>query len=178
MQRIVFTFVGNDKPGLVQRLSEHVSAHGGNWLESRLARMAGKFAGIVCVNLPASEADTLRSAFQQLADDGLSITLEYSDAGPAIDKQHGLIAVLGNDRPGIIHEVASALATRHINIEELSSKVESAPMAGIPLFSAQIYVALPAALDLTELHQQLDDIANQLDLDINLELNVHREKYA
>ena len=175
MQQIVFTFVGNDKPGLVQRLSEQVSAHGGNWLESRLARMAGKFAGIVCINVPASNAVVLQTTLQQLTDDGLSVTLEYSEARSARGDQHGLIAVLGNDRPGIVHEVASALANRQINIEELSSKVESAPMAGIPLFSAPIRVALPASLDLGELQEQLDDIANQLDLDISLELNANRE---
>ena len=171
MQQIVFTFVGNDKPGLVQRLSELVSAHGGNWLESRLARMAGKFAGIVGAEVPNGNAPALQSALEQLAADGLSVTLEYSENNASSAAQAGLITVLGNDRPGIVHEIASALARRQINIEELSSKVESAPMAGIPLFSAQIHVALPARLDLLELQAQLDETANQLDLDISFELN-------
>jgi glycine cleavage system regulatory protein len=176
MQHIVFTFVGNDRPGLVQCLSERISEHGGNWLASRLARLAGKFAGIVSVSVAEGNVAALNAALEQLADDGLAVIVERSDAQSKETGRLCLIIVLGNDRPGIVHEVASALAARQINIEELASKVESAPMAGIPLFSAHIDVAIPAALDLTELQDQLDDIAEQLDLEISLDISLDQKK--
>ena len=48
---MVFTFVGADKPGLVEKLAQTVGQHGGNWLESRMSELAGQFAGIVQVEV-------------------------------------------------------------------------------------------------------------------------------
>ena len=47
MTDLVLTLIGPDRPGLVEAVAEVVAAHGGNWLESRMARLAGKFAGIL-----------------------------------------------------------------------------------------------------------------------------------
>ena len=49
---LVITVISADKPGLVESLAQTISRHGGNWLESRMARMAGQFAGIVRVDVP------------------------------------------------------------------------------------------------------------------------------
>ena len=46
---LVLTYVGDDRPGLVSAVSEKIAAFGGTWLESRSARLAGKFAGILRV---------------------------------------------------------------------------------------------------------------------------------
>ena len=48
---LVLTFVGDDRPGLVNAISQAVAAHAGTWLESRSVRLAGKFAGVVLVRM-------------------------------------------------------------------------------------------------------------------------------
>ena len=171
MQQLVFTFVGDDKAGLVEHISELVSAHGGNWLESRLSQMAGKFAGIVSVGIAEKDAETLLEALASLADTGLSVIAERCNDNWAQAQHSGLLTVLGNDRPGIVHEISAALAAMDINIQELSSEVQSAPMAGMPLFSAKIAFELPQHIELSVLQDKLDDRANHLDVDISLELN-------
>lgn len=40
MDHLVLTVIAQDQPGLVERLAGCVAKHGGNWLESRMARMA------------------------------------------------------------------------------------------------------------------------------------------
>ncbi len=171
MQNIVFTFVGDDKAGLVEHISELVSAHGGNWLESRLSQMAGKFAGIVSVSIAEKDAETLLEALASLADTGLSVVAERCSNNSAAAQRSGMLKVLGNDRPGIVHEISAALAAMDINIQELSSEVQSAPMAGIPLFAAQIAIELPRHVELSALQENLEERANHLDVDISLELN-------
>ena len=52
MVPLVLTFVGDDRPGLVNAVSEKIAACGATWLESRSARLAGKFAGILLVSVP------------------------------------------------------------------------------------------------------------------------------
>ena len=62
----VLTIIGPDKPGLVERLSDTVTEHGGNWLESRMAHLGGQFAGILRVSVPESQANDLRAALERL----------------------------------------------------------------------------------------------------------------
>ncbi len=56
---LVVTVIGNDRPGIVERLSEVVLGAGANWEESRMARLAGKFAGILRISVKAANADAL-----------------------------------------------------------------------------------------------------------------------
>jgi glycine cleavage system regulatory protein len=42
---LVVTVMGTDRPGLVEALSKALAAHHGNWWESRIAGLGGRFAG-------------------------------------------------------------------------------------------------------------------------------------
>ena len=172
MQNIVFTFVGDDRAGLVERISEKVAEHQGNWLESRLAQMAGKFAGIVSVAIGDNHVEALLQDLASLADSGLTVVAERSDS-TAVTSGSGAatLKILGNDRPGIVHEISASLAALKINIQELSSEVQSAPMAGIPLFAATIDIDLPAGSKLTQLQEHIEEVAEHLDVDIHLDIN-------
>ena len=167
---IVFTFIGNDKPGLVEKLSNTVSAQGGNWLESRMSQLAGYFAGIARVQISDAKADQLRAALNALSGDDLSISLETRSASASASEYKTLkLSLLGNDRPGIIKELSSALTALHINVCEMNTNVTSAPMSAEALFSASAVIEVPLALNLGELSDKLDTVANQLDVDISLE---------
>ena len=56
---LVLTVIADDKPGIVEQLSATIARNGGNWLESRMAHMAGKFAGILRVAIPAEQSNSL-----------------------------------------------------------------------------------------------------------------------
>jgi glycine cleavage system regulatory protein len=178
MQNIVFTFVGDDKAGLVERIAQIVARHEGNWLESRLSQMAGKFAGIVSVAIAEKQADALLEALASLADTGLSVVAERSHTGGNTATHSAELQILGNDRPGIVHEISAALAAMQINIVELSSEVQSAPMAGIPLFVASITIDRPPEEELARLRDKLEQAANRLDIDISLQLSPGSETTA
>ena len=62
---LILTVIGDDRPGLVGELAAVISAHQGNWLESSMAQLAGKFAGIVEVGVDATHADALRLALHR-----------------------------------------------------------------------------------------------------------------
>ncbi len=172
MQKIVFTFVGDDKAGLVERISEKVAEHRGNWLESRLAQMAGKFAGIVSVAIDDNNVEPLLHDLASLADAGLTVVAERSISEiSASGRGVARLTILGNDRPGIVHDISASLATLDINIQELTSEVQSAPMAGIPLFAATIDIDLPAEPKRARLQELIEEAAEHLDIDIHLELN-------
>jgi len=75
-QILVLTVIGDDRPGLVEQLSTAISTHQGNWLESSMSRLAGKFAGILKVSVPAEQAPALQQALAGLS--LLKVTVESS----------------------------------------------------------------------------------------------------
>lgn len=167
---LVFTFVGADRPGLVDRLSSTVAAHGGNWLESRMSELAGQFAGIVKVAVAADQAAALRTALEALSGPALAVVVtSAAGAAAAQDLPELRLSIVGNDRPGIMREVAHALAERAINVRQMDTHVTSAAMSGQPLFDATARIQLPPQLNLDELRTQLDRIADALTVDIQLE---------
>jgi glycine cleavage system regulatory protein len=167
---LVFTFVGTDQPGLVEALSATVAAHGGNWLESRMSELAGQFAGIVKVDVPPGQAEGLRAALLALSAQQLSVLVAAGPGGAAAVALKTLrLSILGPDRHGIVREVAHALAARQISVVDMNTSVTSAPMSGEPLFEAVARIQVPQVLDLAELKDQLDKIADALTLDIDLQ---------
>ena len=44
MESLVVTVIGKDRPGLVELVSAVVEEYGGDWVESRMSRLAGEFA--------------------------------------------------------------------------------------------------------------------------------------
>lgn len=167
---LVFTFIGADKPGLVEKLAGVVNRCGGNWLESRMSELAGQFAGIVQVEIGAEQLPQLRAALLALTDEGLTIAVGGGAQGAVAEHHRRLrLSIIGGDRPGIVREVAGALASRQINVREMDTSVTSAPMTAEPLFEAVAEILVPKTLDLAELNERLDAIADALSVDIDLE---------
>ena len=74
---LVLTVIGDDKPGLVEMLADTVARHSGNWLESNMSHLAGKFAGILRVSVADAHADAL---IQLVGNDRPGIIKEISRA--------------------------------------------------------------------------------------------------
>jgi glycine cleavage system regulatory protein len=164
------TVIGRDRPGIVETLASAIAAHEGNWLESRMCRLGGEFAGILRVDLPAERHDELRLALQQLASCGLTVIAREDSPAPA---EGGLrlvsLEVVGHDRPGIVREISRVLAGRHVNVEELETECGSAPMSGEMLFKAKARLGLPADCDPAQLRVALEKIAGDLLVDVSFE---------
>jgi glycine cleavage system regulatory protein len=202
MAALILTVIGPDRPGLVRALSEAVAARGGSWLESRMARLAGQFAGIVLVDAPESLREDLRA----LEGQGLRITVQGAGAGPAVAGPGGpgpggpgpggpgpggagpggpgpdgagpdgaaesrleprlALEVVGNDRPGIVRDIARILAESGVNIEELTTGVASGSFSGEALFRVTAVVRAPNGLAMDTARAGLERLGNELMVDI------------
>jgi glycine cleavage system regulatory protein len=163
---LVMTIISPDRTGLVESVARVVAGHGGNWLESRMCRLGGEFAGILRVELPAENKSALLAALQQLQAGGLQIILRES-AAPVTAGRQTRLEVVGADRPGIVHEITSALARAGVNVEEFSSEIASAPMSGEPLFKAEARLRLPEGCNCSALKADLEKIAADLLVDVS-----------
>jgi glycine cleavage system regulatory protein len=165
---LVMTIIGKDRTGLVESVASLVAEHGGNWLESRMCRLGGEFAGILRIHVPAEKQAALMAALNGLQKQGLSVVVSAGEAGPVPGHGHFTeLEIVGHDRPGIIREIARALASQKVNVEELSSELVSAPMSGETLFKAQARLQLPEDCDMAALRKELETIAADLMVDIS-----------
>ena len=163
MASLILTVIGPDRPGLVRALSSAVAARGGSWLESRMARLAGQFAGIVLVDAPAALVDDLHA----LEREGLRIVAQEVGAptGPVAGQRLAL-EVVGNDRPGIVRDVTQVLAECGVNIEELTTDVTSGSFSGGALFKVQAVLRAPGDAAIEASRAGLEKLGNELMVDI------------
>jgi glycine cleavage system regulatory protein len=162
------TIIGPDRTGLVESVARVVAGHGGNWLESRMCRLGGEFAGILRIEIPAEKKSALLDALQKLQAGGLQIVVRGGPAtSTAASGQQTRLEIIGADRPGIVHEITAALARAGVNVEEFSSEITSAPMSGENLFKANARLQLPEHCDLAALKKDLEKIAADLLVDVS-----------
>jgi glycine cleavage system regulatory protein len=163
---LVMTLIGPDRTGLVESVARAVAGHGGNWLESRMCRLGGEFAGILRVELPVDKKSPLLAALQMIPE--LNVTVRADNTTPSSAKgRQTKLEIVGHDRPGIVREITSALTRAGINVEEFSSEVASAPMSGETLFKATARLLLPDPCDLAALKRDLEKIAADLLVDVS-----------
>ncbi|WP_320822143.1 glycine cleavage system protein R [Reinekea sp.] len=162
---LILTVMADDRPGIAERLAREIEQQQGNWLESRMATMAGKFAGIVRIELPEHNFDAAQLALQGLASEGLAIQMERGHKSTTVATEHRL-EVVGNDRPGIVREVTNALANLAINVIDLHTEIEPASMSGGTLFRANIEFTLTESQSMTGVVKALEALSPDLMVDL------------
>ena len=167
MKPIIFTLVGQDKPGLISDLAKTVYAMGGNWLGSNFSHMAGHFAGFVQIDLPLEKHQALIDKLSEHPD--LKIHLLPGITDHPIEQQSVQIDIMGNDKTGIVQELTQILSQFNLNIIKFDSCLESAPNWGGALFKAKATIIVAADFDLETLQESLESVANDLMVDIEIQ---------
>nr|WP_276583431.1 ACT domain-containing protein [Pseudomonas sp. RIT-PI-S] len=165
---MVLTVLAHDKAGQVERIANCVAEHHGNWLESRMARMAGQFAGILRVEVPAAHRPALVRALERLGEQGIRVLVEQSTVPQGEAWKLVTLTLTANDRPGIVRDLSRLLAGKGVNVERLSTDVSPAPMFSELLFRAEAQLAVPEALSLEALQETLESMADELMVDLEL----------
>lgn len=169
---LVVTITCPDGPGIVQRVTDVVVAHGGNWEESRLARLGGDFAGIVMVSVPPERVDDLTTALVSLSNDEITVTVKGTSPGTPVARREGhtlcLLRLEGADHEGIVHDVSAYLAKQGVNVESMETELVAAPMSASPLFHLEAQLDVPPSITVDKLRDNLKLIGDQLGVDIEV----------
>ncbi len=173
MRALVLTVIGKDQPGLVEALSDVIARHEGSWDESRMARLAGHFAGVVQIHISEDKAEALIASLPTLVDRGLSVNVVDSDWSLAV-VDHGQplrLELVGQDRPGIVLEISRTLVGLGVSVQELKTVVESAPMSGEKLFRGEAELVPPVNVGFEEIRTALEKLADDMVIEITLKTN-------
>lgn len=168
-QPIVLTIIAQDKPGIVQRVSGVIRAHGGAWHESSMSHLAGQFAGILLGQVPEENIDACLAELAALDSEGLSVVAQRGDSEVDAGGRAYHLELVGHDRPGIMADITAVLAAHQVNVLGLETLVESASMAGGDLFRAYASLRLPEGIEASEVEAALEALADDLMVDINFE---------
>jgi len=160
--RIVLTFTGADQPGIVHELAQVVKTVGGNWQDSRLARLAGRFAGILDVVIPDSAREALEEGLVPIQRAGVRILID--EGSSAVPEAHREIRLecTAMDRPGIVHALTQVMLARQVNILEMDTQAIETPLSGGYLFRASAMLAVPEDADTSALLADIEAIASDL----------------
>ena len=168
MKQLVLTIIGKDRPGLVEEISSTILSHHGNWLMSNLSHLAGQFAGIIQVEVAEEYLQEIQSSLHELPD--LEVIIESGDhSQQKAEPETFNLVITGNDRPGIVQELASVIRHKGANIIHLNSRQQSAPNWGVPIFSAFATVVLPAGVNKEYVIEALEASTSDLIVDIESE---------
>ncbi len=165
---LVMTIIGKDRTGLVESLARLIADNGGNWLDSRMCRLGGEFAGILRIQVPEDGEQTLVQALQALHAEGLTVIVRQDETAPFAGRtKTASLSLVGHDQPGIIYQISATLAHQNVNVEELETECSSAPMSGETMFKASARLQIPDSCHITELRKELEAIGSELMVDIS-----------
>ena len=171
MPQLIITAVGPDRPGLVGELTGLLFSAKANLADSRMVDLRGQFALVALVEGTDEVLKAVRGSLPDAAARlGLTVTFA-SDGGPA-RQQAGIpfrLKTYSMDQPGIVHRVSDLLRRHQINIEELETRLESAPFMGSPIFTLELLMQVPQNARVNQLRKDIEALCDQLNCDFDLE---------
>lgn len=166
--KMILSAIGSDRPGLTQALADAVFDAGGNWLESHLSRLGGKYVGAVLVEIEANRRTALEEAVQAVDAQGLHVSVLAADDQAAPAGETLRVELVGQDRPGIVREVTRVLAVLGVNIEDFTTSTEHGSWSGEPLFRAAARLTLPEGLAAVAVQDALEAISGEIMVDFTI----------
>jgi glycine cleavage system transcriptional repressor len=169
-EHLLFSLIGTDRTGLVDKITETIAKSKGNVEGSRMAVLGGEFAMLLLVSIPSSQRAALEADVQKVAA-SLELTLHIKTTTPRKTNQGTvplLVKVRGMDNEGLVHQVTKYLAGFGSSVDTLDSEVEFAPHSGTSLFSMDLTIHAPASVSLASLRKGLQEVGDRLNVDIDL----------
>lgn len=171
--QLLVTATGEDRPGIVARLTEVFVKHGANLEESRMALLGGEFAAIILVSLPEEKIAGLNHELAALRNESIVVSTKSTQPLPP-DKLKGYIpcelTVSGADHEGIVHKISAYLRDHSINIQSMDSDVVHAPVTGTPLFCMRATVQLPPSVPVSSLRKSLAEIGDAESVEVDVRM--------
>jgi glycine cleavage system regulatory protein len=116
----VVTVIGPDRPGIVSKLSAQAQRFGANWAGSRMASLAGQFAGLVHFEVPAENAEALAAALRDLESSDLRVVIARGEGAP-VPPGRAVSSSCRARPPGIVRDLSGSLAERGVSIRKSSA---------------------------------------------------------
>jgi glycine cleavage system transcriptional repressor len=170
-ERTVLTAIGDDRPGLVEEVSEFVFARGGSIEDSRMANMQGQFAIVMLIGGAQDAIDRITTELETLSERSAihaRLTPALREGGGAVPRLPYRLTGRALDQAGLVHQVANLLRSLDVNIESMETTLEAAPVTGAPVFAMALVIAVPDDTPIQKLRAELARVCDSLNIDWQL----------
>jgi len=168
---LVISALGEDRPGIVNALSEKILENGCNVIDSRMTVLGGEFAIMMMVSgswNTIAKLESILPALEKLLK--LTIIAKQTESRDQSSKKVPyMVEVVSMDHPGIVNNVADFFSSRNINIEDLSTGSYAAAHTGTNMFTMQMVISIPADSHLGDLREHFTEFCDNLNLDAIME---------
>ncbi len=166
-RHFVLTVTGPDLPGMEQELTQLISRHQAQWVASRMAHMAGRFASILFISVGGRFADALTIALNSLQVEGVDIRIDRVESSPTYSGEHHLLMnLIADDAPQLVTDVSRLLDEQCIRISELHTDTLPAPYTGEMMQSIQAHLRAPSGVDVDAVRSRIESLSPELMLDL------------
>ncbi len=170
MIELVLTIIGRDRAGVVASLADVVRFHDGNWKRSELAEIAGTFAGVVVVEVGDDHVDELLANLLVLRHQGLHVTAQQiEEPTVAPDADEVRLRLTGDDRPGVVHEISTAISEHGVSISRLSTVTDFSGVDGARQFHITAQLTVPIVLGIDAVLDSIGELAVSLGIAVHVE---------
>jgi glycine cleavage system transcriptional repressor len=168
---LVISAVGEDRPGIVDKLSKAIFNTDCSIVDSRMTVLGGEFAIILLVSGHANDISQLEETLPGMQDT-LALTISVKRTSTRTSRSDSLaysVRAVSIDHPGIVYKLASFFSTRNINIDDLATSRYAAAHTGTPMFSIDMVINIPADVRISRLREDLTGFCDDLNIDVNIE---------
>ena len=168
---LVISAIGEDKPGIINGLSQVASECGCNIQDTRMTVLGGEFALLMLISGQSEQVSNAETSIPSVADQfGLTTILKRTHPRQQTDASCPYsISVVSLDHPGIVREIAGFFSERNINIEEMETGTYAAAHTGSPMFSLELAVKIPANQAIAALKEAFIAFCDERNLDATIE---------
>lgn len=173
-EQLVITALGEDRPGIVDELSNALIEHELNIEDSRMSVLGGEFAILVLASGAGNSIQTFINQTSALEDAlGMKLLVKATQKKPSkVTLAPYAVEVISMDHPGIVRDIARFFSSRKINILDLDTSRYAAAHTGTPMFALHMTVEIPADLTIGKLREEFVTMCDQLNLDAKITAKV------
>ena len=165
MNRTIITAIGTDRPGLVDKISLIIHQNNGNIENSKMIKINDQFAMIIDFSY-LENIDVIKNDLNEIKE--LDITYKTIQNSDTSNKQNKKYLIKGADNQGIVNGISNFFSNNNINIIEVNTFLESAPITGAPLFNMEIMINYNKSNNISEIDGKLNNLCEDLNLDIKI----------
>jgi glycine cleavage system transcriptional repressor len=172
--QLVISAIGDDRPGIVNQLSQLIVENKGNIDDSRMSVLGGEFAIILLISATVKDLDNIEQLLiQQATSLQLNIITKHTQA---ITKEHHtkqempyIVDILAMDNPGIVYQLSDFFSARNINIQSLHTNRYSAPHTGTQMFAIEMIITITTDINIYDLREEFLKLCDSMNLDASIE---------
>jgi len=166
--KLIITANGTDRKGIVSEIASIVNKHNCNIETSKMVRLENEFTTLILIDAEHDKKELLSLDLKKIKDLKIQI-IETKNNHPIVYKNKFHLFINGADNEGIVYQFSNYLSNIDINIEEVNTKIENAPISATPLFMMDIIIGAKKKINLKELTAELNKISEKLGVEIQLE---------